>query len=262
MESKQQSWITPTVTLLVGLIIGFFVGNAVKSSGTSTTTSGPEIDTGNVTKQQKITKLDITLVNHIQMKLPEQDVFIETKDTPKGQVMRVEGEAATDKANLSKTAFASSEAINHDPFKTGAKPLGPFPKGKDLGFTLGKWLSAKGSGTYTTVGSEATLDLAFKNLVANGTYTVWCSRLTFPPNPKIVDRPCGAPDGSESSFKADKDGNGKIMIKMQPLAESSKETATVIALAYHSDGKTYGALPGDFAKVTHVQLAYLLPVPK
>jgi hypothetical protein len=31
-------------------------------------------------------------------------------------------------------------------------------------------------------------------------------------------------------------------------------------MAYHSDGQTYGAYPGDFGKNSHVQLAAMIPV--
>src|SRR5437667_11428984 len=64
-------------------------------------------------------KMDITLVNHIQAGLPEQDVFLETGGASSGQVLRVEGDAAKDPANLSQMVFSSASAVPHDPFKVG-----------------------------------------------------------------------------------------------------------------------------------------------
>lgn len=204
--------------------------------------------------------LDITFVNHIQANLPEQDVFIEGEKPD--EVIRVEGDMANDPGNRAKDAYAAAEATAHDPFKVGANPLGPFKKGEKLGFTLGQWLEATGSGTYTVENDSAQIQFSFQKLVPNGVYTVWCSRITFPPNPNIVDNPCGAPDGSENAFTANGQGNASFSLSLPPLPESTKETASIIALAYHSDGKTYGSDPGAFGKSSHVQIFSLLPVPE
>lgn len=184
---------------------------------------------------------------------------VDTKAPSK--VGRIEGEMAKDPINLAKTVYAAATPIEHDPFKVSKNPLGPFEKGKSLGFTLGQWLAASGIGVYGVDGGNAELDLSFKNLVPNGVYTVWCSRITFPPNFDVVDTPCGAEDGSENSFKSDEKGNGAFSLKLKPLEASTKETVSAIALAYHSDGKTYGTSPGDFGLNSHVQIFFLLPVP-
>ena len=177
------------------------------------------------------------------------------------QVIRVEGEQAKDPANLAKQLYATATPTAHDPFKVGSNPLGPFDKGKALGFTLQQWLAANGIGVYSVDGENAELELSLKDIVPSGVYTVWCSRITFPPNPNIADKPCGADDGSENSFKADEKGNGEFSLKLKTLEPSTKETASMIALAYHSDGKTYGASPGDFGLNSHVHIFFLLPVP-
>lgn len=177
------------------------------------------------------------------------------------KVVRVEGDKAKDPAVLAKEVYAAATPTEHDPFKVGSNPLGPFDKGKPLGFTLQQWLGASGIGIYSVDGETAQLELSFKNLMPDGVYTVWCSRLTFPPEPKVVDRPCGAEDGSENSFTADAKGIGSFSLKIKALEASTEETASAIALAYHSDGKTYGASPGDFGLSSHVQLFFLLPVP-
>ena len=205
------------------------------------------------------TTVNLQFVNHIQANLPEQDVFIQSTTNP-NQVIRVEGDQAKEATISAKTVYAATSAVDHDPFKLTDNPLGPFPKGESLGFTLAEWLGAQGSGTYVVNGESAQLDLTFQKLVPNGVYTVWCSRLTLPPNPSVVDRPCGAADGSENVFEADADGAGVFKLNMKPLEESTRETASLIALAYHSDGKTYGEKPGDFGLNSHVHIFAMIPV--
>ena len=206
-------------------------------------------------------EVNLQFANHLQMGMPEQDVFLEKKGGPANQVVRVEGNEAKDSTILSKEAYATASATPHDPFKVGSNPLGPYPKGVKLGFKLQQWLDASGSGTYTVTGNDAELKLSFDKLVHDATYTVWCSRLSFPPTPKVVDTPCGKADGSQNSLKTDKNGKATFSVKMPKLVDSSKETASVIALAYHSDGKTWGASPGEFGKNSHVQIVALVPTP-
>jgi len=241
---------TVIVTLVIGLIIGYIIG--VNYQGQST----GDNDTGDGSQEGM---QEFSLGNHIQLGLPEQDVFIEDESNT-SMVLRVEGEQSAE--NLAKELFATSETTPHDPFKIGEDPLGPFPKGEALDFTLEEWLAGSGSGTYTTEGETGTITLAFETLIPEGVYTVWCSRLTFPPDVAIVDSPCGAPDGSENTFTADSAGSASITMTGAALTESSEETATVIALAYHSDGLTYGEEPGEFGNLAHVQLAYIMPPPE
>lgn len=235
------------------MAVGLFLFKGQKSTT-------PAVNTKSSTTSSAMQKVDIGFYNHIQAKLPEQDVFV-VSDKDATKVIRVEGDSAKDPAILVKEAFATATMTPHDPFKVGKNPLGPFEKGADLGFTLKDWLAATGKGTYAVDGDNATLSVSFTGLVPNSSYTVWCSRITFPPKPAVVDRPCGAADGSENVFKSDEKGNSSLTVKMKPLEESTKETASAIALAYHSDGKTYGANPGDFGLNSHVQLFFLMPVP-
>lgn len=250
---NSSSWQFVIGGLVVGLIVGFLVGRSLG-------TPAPE-KTAETAPKTVMISTDLQFVNHLQAKLPEQDVFIEDKAAPATQVVRVEGDGGKDPANLAKQVFASSKAVEHDPFKLGKTPLGPFAKGKALGMTLGQWLAATGKGTYKVEGDKAVLDVSFAKLVPNGTYTVWCSRITFPPNVKVIDKPCGGADGSQNVFKADSDGNATFTLTMTPVEPSTKETVSVIALAYHSDGKTYGANPGDFGLNSHVHIFYLFPPP-
>lgn len=247
---KNYLWIG--VAALV-VIAGFYFVKGQKGYQTPTPTPTAQ-------ESSMMNKVNVQFINHLQAKLPEQDVFVESAPGAT-TIVRVEGENATLAATLAKKVFAAAKAVPHDPFKVGPTPLGPYPKGASLGMTLGEWLSAGGGGTYTVDGDNAELALSFTKLVPSGTYTVWCSRLTFPPNPKVVDRPCGETNGSQNMFKADAGGNGTFSVKMKPLEESTKETASVIAVAYHSDGKTYGAVPGEFGLNSHVQLFFLVPPP-
>jgi len=200
----------------------------------------------------------VALVNHIQADLPEQDVYVESDDDPT-LVVRVEGEEALSEENAEKMLYAAEEPIEHDPFKLGENPLGPFPKGEELGITLGEWLSASGSGIYTESDEGAELVLSMAGLVPDGVYTVWCSELKLPPEPAITDQPCGAPDGSENIFTAAEDGSATFQVMMDKLPPSTAEKLSVVALAYHSDGETYGEEPGDFGLVTHVHIFWMLP---
>ncbi|HLC92606.1 MAG TPA: hypothetical protein VJH23_02785 [archaeon] len=203
---------------------------------------------------------NIEFASHIDAGFPEQDVFVKEIATS-SQVFRLEKSGTLQQGNLEKIVFATATETAHNPFKTGDNALGPFIAGQNLGFTLKQWLEATGKGTYSVAGSDAVLRLSFQKLVPNGVYTVLCSRITMPPNAKIVDAPCGKADGSDNAFLADKDGNGKIEIALSPLQQSTNDTKTAIAIAFHSDGKSYGASAGPYGQKTHVQLVYMMPTP-
>lgn len=198
-------------------------------------------------------------MSHIAMGLPEQDVYIE-QEPGSDQVVRVAPGEETAAADL--PVYAASELVEHNLFATGDAPFGPFPKGEALGMTLGEWLAASGEGVYTVTGDRARLDMTYEKLVPNGVYTVWCTRTTFPPNINVVDKACGAADGSQNTFVADAYGNGHFTLDLDTLPVSTAETVSVIAIAYHSDGKTYGAYTGDFGRNSHVHVAAIIPVPE
>jgi hypothetical protein len=191
--------------------------------------------TGVVAAQPQPQVFDLKAITHLALGMAEQDVYIE-RVAGSGEVERVlPGEEAE---LLDLPVYAASELVEHDLFGTGDAPVGPYKKGVALGMTLGEWLSASGRGSYTVTGDRAKIELTFENLVPNGVYTAWCTRVTFPPNVKIVDKPCGAADGTENTFTADARGNARFELELATLPPSSAETATSIALAYHSDGKT------------------------
>jgi WD40 repeat protein/serine/threonine protein kinase len=133
---------------------------------------------------------------------------------------------------------------------------GPFPKGEPLGFTLGEWLSAIGRGSYTVNGSKATATMVFDKLVPNGLYTLWCVEIHTPPEPTMVERPCGAPDGSQNTFTADANGHAEVTIEIDAFPPSTERVFYSIALAYHSDGLTHGPSVGRHGLNAHAHIFY------
>jgi hypothetical protein len=181
---------------------------------------------------------------HITMGLPEQDVFVKHDGSSQDQVFRVGPAEANNAGVLDQPVYAAGAMEQHDPFGVGSNPLGPYPAGEPLGFTMRQWLSAGGDITYGCANDQATVSARLHNLVPNGQYTVWYTRLTFPPNLKVVDRPLGAADGSQNSFKADASGNATFNLTFAGcLEETSKETATLIVTAYHATARHMARLP-------------------
>jgi hypothetical protein len=203
-------------------------------------------------------QVDVTMVTHLAAALPEQDVYAEIP-AGSGQVQRVTVDNYEE--HLTRPVYAAQSTVEHDLFQLGLNPLGPYTKGADLDFTMKSWLAATGTGTYTVNGDEARIDLSFENLVPNGLYTLWCAEVTVPPNVNILDKPCGAADGSENIFTADEDGHAEVQLDTRALPASTEETSQVLAIAYHSDGQTYGPIPGAFGLNTHVQIFYMIPGP-
>ena len=200
--------------------------------------------------------LELAFVTHLDMDLPEQDVYIE-REPGSNQVYRVTKGDHDMNAPLYKTATMTK----HDPFDP--KAIGPYEKGEALGMTLGQWLKHRGTGVYTVSGGVGSLRLEFTGLVPNGVYTMWHAFIALPPTTPFsgtLDLPLGARDGSESVFTADE--NGKAVFEhtfSPPLEMSDVWTTSMLAINYHSDGKTYGGLPGDFGLNAHIPLFVMLP---
>ncbi|MBV7331209.1 hypothetical protein KFU94_23825 [Chloroflexi bacterium TSY] len=76
-------------------------------------------------------------------------------------------------ANLAQIAYTAADDLGHYPFELGENPLGPFPKGEALGFTLGEWLAAKGSGTYMLFHSILDLFLNLQVHLPNRGRSAW-----------------------------------------------------------------------------------------
>ena len=188
--------------------------------------------------------------------MPESDAYVETED---GMVRRLLAEEV--EAYLDAPIFTAETMVEHDPFALKAELLEPRAKGVELGMTMGEYLSATGGGTYTVVGDQAELDLSFEGLVPEGVYTLWCSTVSVPPNFHIVNVPCGSPYGGENEVVADSAGNLHVNLITTALPDAREDLVPLVALAYHSDGNTYGEYPGSFGMNTHVQLMGMLPAP-
>jgi hypothetical protein len=202
------------------------------------------------------TSIDLAFVTHLDMDLPEQDVYIE-RQQGSGKVYRVTKGDHNMNAPLYKTAIETP----HDPFNAAA--IGPHQKGQALSMTLGQWLKHRGTGTYTCEKGIGTLDLTFTGLVPNGVYTMWHAFMALPPPTPFtgtLDLPLGARDGSESMFTADKDGKAAFKHTFQPCLQMSDTwTTSMLAINYHSDGNTYGGHPGRFGLNAHIPLFVMLP---
>lgn len=224
--------------------------------------------------------VNVTLLSSIYLPTPRPvaDIYFELNNTMPDLVYRIESDQAKDPINLGKMAYATTNATRHDVYKLMPNALGPFPKGKALGFTLEQWLSAAGTGTYIEENDNAVLNLTFHNLVPNGTYSIWSHRVTMPPDYNYSFTPVGASDGSQNVFRADADGNGMLSLMLKALPPSTnitykdyvamyvtkqvpistRITWTLITVAYHSDGKTHGPTPGELGKTTHMQMTHLM----
>lgn len=200
--------------------------------------------------------LDLNFVYHIDADLAEQDVFIEHKKGS-GKVYRV---TKADR-DLSAPLFRTRNSIEHNPFDDGHN--GPFKKGKSLDMTLEEWFAAKGHGSYTCVNGKANIDVEFTQLVPNSVYTMWHFFMANPPTKPFVgthDIPIGSRDGSQSVFNTDAEGNAHFQREFSPCLQLTGEhLAAGLAIAWHSDGNTYGPLPGEFATKSHVHLFLGLP---
>ena len=75
-----------------------------------------------------------------------------------------------------------------------------------------------------------------------------------------LDLPLGARDGSTSRFVADADGDAAFTHTFMPCLQMSDVwTTSLLAITYHSDGKTYGADPGEWGVNSHMPLFLMLP---
>ena len=208
------------------------------------------------TAYDKPVAIDLTFVYHIDADMAEQDVFVE-RAPGSGEVFR----ATKADRDMAQPVFAAAEPLPHDPFDVAA--TGPYPKGADIGMTLGEWFGAKGSGSYTCEDGKAAIDIAFEGLVPDGVYTMWHFFMAAPPTEPFIgtyDLPVGSRDGSASVFVADAEGNARFQRRFKPCLQLSGEhLMSGLAVAWHSDGKTYGVEPGEFATDSHIQLFLGLP---
>ena len=70
----------------------------------------------------------------------------------------------------------------------------------------------------------------------------------------------GERDGTQSVFTTDADGKASLNLQFERCLQlANSQLASAVAIAMHSDGKTYGPDPGPFGSATHVQLFAMLP---
>lgn len=200
-------------------------------------------------------QIEVPLVNHLEAGMHEQDIFIE-REPGSHEVFRV----TADDADMTAMLYASAEPVAHNP--TDPNDVGPYPKGSSLGITLGEWLTGSGSASITCEGDTGRFSAEFRDLVPGGVYTLWTFFLArpFPEVFATYDLPIGARDGSESVFVADAEGRASLDVETTPCVQlSGDQLLSGLAAAYHSDGQTYGPLPGEFGTISHLHVLTFLP---
>ena len=186
------------------------------------------------------------------LEVPASDIHIQIDN---GMVIRPQ---SLDEDVLQMPLYGTLEDIPQD-FIEPPYDIGPYEQGAPLGFTMAEWIAASGHTTYSIGSDGARLHFTFENLLTDAVYTVWCTRINLP-EATLNHKPCGMPDGSSNSFMSDGQGNAVFNIVLQDAFEpSTEDIRTVVAIAYHSDGNTYGIHPGDFGLNVHTQLIYEFP---
>lgn len=209
------------------------------------------------TSAQNMEPIQLTWSMFVTDGMVEQDVFVESS-TNASEVRRIPVKQVAE--YLDSEIYAAAVAPPFEPMK--AAPTETYPKGSALGITLRDWLQAKGSGSYSCDGKKATIKANFQRLVPSSVYTMWhFIDLNPPVDPwQGLMMPAGKRDGSQSIFKADANGNATYELVIAPCLQlSGTQSLAGLAIAWHSDGKTYGFTPGGMGVVAHAQLMFLLP---
>ena len=200
----------------------------------------------------------LTFVDHLKAGMIEQDIFVE-KVKGSGQVYRILPNER--EKYLDYPVYATKDAQKHDPFFE--ENAGPFAKGASMDMTLRDWLTAKGEATCSCEEGWGVYDASFSGLIPNATYTMWHFFMAKPPTypfPGTLDVPLGNRDGTQSVFITDDQGNGQMQVRFENCLQlTDSQLMSGVAIALHSDGKTYGFSPGPFGLYTHVQLFAVLP---
>ncbi len=204
--------------------------------------------------------IELTFSNHIQFELVEQHVFVE-REPGSGKVYRVTPVEVQRYQDA--PLYAAAESVINAPFEHGE--VGPYARGPALGFTLGDWLAGTGTARYQCDEEDdvGTVNATFDNLVADGVYTMWYAMVPRPPLVPFVflDMPLGARDGADSPFAADSEGHADYQAVFSPCLQlSGRQLDAFLAIAWHSDGKTYATHPGPFSIVSHVQIFAGFPI--
>ena len=200
--------------------------------------------------------MTLTFRFHLDDELPEQDVFVQ-RESGSQKVYRV----TNADRDMSLPLYAAARPLEHNPFDPAQ--VGPWPIGQTLGISLGEWLQAEGQASYGCENGVGNIQANFSGLVPDSVYTVWHYFIALPPTEPFIgtyDLPLGARDGSQAAFNTDGQGNAVFEQRFRPCLQLSGEHLTSgLAIAYHSDGKTYGPLPGDFASNSHIHMYVGLP---
>ena len=242
---------TALMTMATMVVLGAMTGAAAKRAALERIAEAAVLSAG-----FDAATIDLAFVTHLDADLPEQDVYVE-REAGSGEVWRV----TRGDNDMSAPLYKVAHAVEHDPFNPDA--LGPYPMGEALGMTLGEWLRHQGWGTYACQDGVGTLDTRFSGLVPGGLYTMWHVFVALPPTTPFsgtLDLPLGARDGSTSEFRADEDGSASFVHTFQPCLQMSDVwTTSMLAINYHSDGKTWKADPGEFGYNAHIPLFLQLP---
>lgn len=200
--------------------------------------------------------IELNFVTMTHDGMAEQDVFAKMGED---EVQRI----PVSKVESMKETMLFAAAGDEPPFQPMiTEPTDTYPKGTELGITLGQWLAATGQGTYECDGKQATVRATFENLIPNGVYTMWNFIDADPPTDpwQGLVLPLGARDGSQSVFEADANGNAIFEATVEPCLQlSGTQSLAGLAIAWHSDGKTYGMSPGGLGLVSHAQAMTILP---
>ena len=223
--------------------------------GAALVSVSPLLSTPALSQATDVVKL--TFGNFHMDGLSEQDVFMENPDN-KNEVKRIPFSIASGAMDM--PLFSTTKEPPFEPMKK--EPTATYPKGAALGINLGEWLAAKGTGTYQCDGQKATIKASFVGLIPNAVYTMWNFIDAAPPTEpyQSLVLPAGKRDGSQSIFNSDADGKGTYEAVIEPCPDlSGNQTAAGLAIAWHSDGKTYGFNTGGLGVLAHAQLMSIFP---
>jgi len=202
--------------------------------------------------------IELVFVDHLTAGLIEQDVYIE-RIPGTGKVYRVQ--PSEREKYLNSRVYSIKKGQHHDPFDK--KQIGPYSKRRYLGMNLEKWLSAKGTATYSCNEGWSTFKADFVNLAPLAKYTMWHFFMPAPPTEPFtgtLDIPMGDRTGEQAVFETDIHGNASLEVSFESCLQlGGDQLMSGMAIALHSDDKTHGSDPGVFGKNSHVQLFAMLP---
>jgi hypothetical protein len=197
----------------------------------------------------------VVLSTHTQHGLLEMDGYVERD----GQLWRPTPDQA---ANLSDApVWSTAQPTEYDYTYTHN---GPFEKGTSTGFTLGQYLAGRAAVAYACQGGVASYDVVGTKLVPDGLYTLWTGHAELQKGIVLKETDqafaAGPHDGSENTFRADAQGEAKLHVAIDTclpptvLDAEGGGAMSYVALALHTDGRTWGAEPGPFGSATHIQM--------